>query len=156
MNEQITIKRTNGADEDFNKLIKQLDHELWTIMNEVQATYDKFNKVPDIKTVIVAYENNKAVGCGCFKKHNGTTVEIKRMFIIPDARRKGVAEKVLGELESWARELNFTTAVLETGKRMTHATSLYQKNGYAITENYGQYIGLEESVCMKKELKHSS
>ena len=152
MNKRLTIKRTDGADEDFNKLIRQLDHELWTIMNEVQATYDKFNKVPDIKTVIVVYEDNKAVGCGCFKKHNDTTVEIKRMFVVPDARRKGVAEKVLTELESWAWELNFTTAVLETGKRMTHATRLYQKNGYAITENYGQYIGLEESVCMKKAL----
>jgi len=152
MNKQLTIKRTNGADEDFNKLIRQLDHELWNIMNEVQATYDQFNKVPDIKTVVVVYENNIAVGCGCFKKFAEDTVEMKRMFVIPEARRSSVAEKVLSELESWARELNFTNAVLETGKRMSNATGLYLKNGYTITENYGQYIGLEESVCMKKPL----
>ncbi|MBK5270611.1 MAG: GNAT family N-acetyltransferase, partial [Bacteroidia bacterium] len=152
MNKLLTIKRTNGGDEDFNLLIQQLDIELWTIMNEVQATYDKFNKVPEIKTVVVAYENNKPVASGCFKKFADDTVEIKRMYVVPDLRRKGVAEAVLNELETWAKELKFTKAVLETGKRMTSASNLYKKCGYTVTENYGQYIGLEESVCMMKKL----
>jgi len=148
----LKVKRTGGDDNDFKILIQQLDNELWTIMNEVQATYDKFNKVPDNKTVVVVYENDKAIGCGCFKRFSNDTVEIKRMFVVPEARRKSVAQKILIELELWAKELKFTNAVLETGKRMTHATSFYIKNGYSITDNYGQYIGLEESVCMKKEL----
>jgi len=152
MNDQLTIKRTDSNDADFNTLIRQLDYELWTIMNEVQATYDQFNKVPDLPTVIVAYYNNEPVACGCFKKHNDNTVEIKRMFVVPESRGKDVATTILAELEKWAKELNYTTAVLETGKRMTPANQLYKKNGYSITENYGQYIGLEESVCMKKEL----
>jgi len=152
MQVQLTIKRTNGTDKDFNLLIQQLDHELWAIMNEVQATYDQFNKVPDIDTVIVAYEKNRPVGCGCFKKNSDDMVEIKRMFVVPDLRGKGIASVVLKELETWAKELNFSKAILETGKRMTHATNLYQNHGYVITENYGQYIGLEESVCMKKDL----
>lgn len=156
MNEQLTIKRTDSNDADFNKLIRQLDHELWNIMNEVQATYDQFNKVPDLPTVVLAYNNNVVVGCGCFKKFNDTTVEIKRMFVVRESRGKNVATTVLTELEKWAKELNYTTAILETGKRMTPANRLYQKNGYAVTENYGQYIGLEESVCMRKELNINS
>ncbi len=155
MNEQLTIKRTDSNDADFNNLIRQLDHELWTIMNEVQATYDQFNKVPDLPTVVLVYDNNKVVGCGCFKKFDDTTVEIKRMFVVPESRGKNVATTVLAELEKWAKELNYTMAVLETGKRMTPANKLYQKNGYSITENYGQYIGLEESVCMRKELNNN-
>ena len=123
-------------------------------MNEVQATSDQYNKVPDLPTVVLAYDNNKVVGCGCFKKFNDTTVEIKRMFVVPESRGKDVATTVLAELEKWAKELNYTTAILETGKRMTPANRLYQKNGYTITENYGQYIGLPESVCMKKELNY--
>src|SRR5258706_9896448 len=152
MSNMLTIKRTDGNNEDFNRLIQQLDHELWTIMNEVQATYDQFNKVPDIKTVVVAYENNVSIGCGCFKKYDNTTVEIKRMFVVPESRGKDVAITVLNELEKWAKELNYVTAILETGKRMIPANRLYKKAGYIITENYGQYIGLVESVCMKKEL----
>jgi GNAT superfamily N-acetyltransferase len=152
MDNQLTIKRTDSNDADFNTLIRQLDHELWTIMNEVQATYDQYNKVPDLPTVVLAYDNNKVVGCGCFKKFDDTTVEIKRMFVVPESRGKNVATAVLAELEKWAKELNYTMAVLETGKRMTPANQLYKKNGYSITENYGQYIGLEESVCMKKKL----
>ena len=152
MNERIIIKRTDSNNPDFNKLIRQLDHELWTIMNEVQATYDQFNKVPDLPTVVIVYNDDSPVGCGCFKKIDNTTVEIKRMFVTPESRVKNVATTVLNELEKWAKELNYQTAILETGKRMTPANRLYQKNGYSITENYGQYIGLPESVCMKKEL----
>ncbi len=155
MNKQLTIKRTNSNDADFNNLIRQLDYELWTIMNEVQATYDQYNKVPDLPTVVLVYDNNKVVGCGCFKKFDDTTVEIKRMFVVPESRGNNVATTVLAELEKWAMELSYTNAVLETGKRMTPANRLYQKNGYSITENYGQYIGLPESVCMKKELSKS-
>jgi len=152
MNKQLIIKRTDSNDADFNKLIRLLDHELWNIMNEVQATYDQYNKVPDLPTVVLAYDNNEVVGCGCFKKFDDTTVEIKRMFVVPESRGKNVATTVLAELEKWAKELNYTNAVLETGKKMTPANRLYQKNGYTITDNYGQYIGLPESVCMKKDL----
>lgn len=153
MNEQFTIKRTTGRDPDFEFLIRQLDNELWNEMNEVQATYDQFNKVPDIETVLLIYKNGNVIACGCFKKYGKDTVEIKRMFTIKEERGKGIAAKVLSELEKWAVELNFRYAILETGIKLRSALQLYNKSGYTITENYDQYIGLEQSVCMKKELK---
>jgi GNAT superfamily N-acetyltransferase len=71
------------------------------------------------------------------------------MFTLPEHRGKGIGFKILGELEKWAKEEGYTRAVLETGYLQKDAIHLYQKAGYEITENYGQYIGVENSVCMK-------
>jgi len=152
MSEKLTIKRTTGRDPDFEFLIRQLDNELWNEMNEVQATYDQFNKVPDIDTVLLVYKEGNVIACGCFKKYRNDTVEIKRMYTIKEERGKGVAANVLSELEKWAAELNYRYAILETGIKLLSAVRLYKKSGFAVTENYDQYIGLEQSVCMKKEL----
>ena len=152
MNEQLTIKRTTGRDPDFEFLIRQLDNELWNEMSEVQATYDQFNKVPDLDTVLLIYKEGKVTACGCFKKYRNDTVEIKRMFTVKEERGKGMAAKVLSELEKWAIELNYRYAILETGIKLLSAVQLYKRSGYSITDNYDQYIGLEQSVCMKKEL----
>lgn len=80
-------------------------------------------------------------------------MEVKRMFTMPEARGKGLASQILNELENWARELGYKTCVLETGIRQPEAIALYQKKGYEKTNNYGQYAGVANSVCFKKELK---
>jgi putative acetyltransferase len=59
---------------------------------------------------------------------------------------------VLAELERWAHELGYAGCVLETGKKQPEAIALYQRSGYALTPNYGQYIGVDNSVCMQKAL----
>jgi putative acetyltransferase len=153
MSEQLTIKRTNSNDTDFKKLIVGLDNELWNELKEDQSTYDQYNKVPDINTAIVLYENEKPVASGCFKKYNGDTVEIKRMFVKKAYRGKGLSKLILKELENWATESGYRYAILETSIRFKTARSLYMNAGYSIIENYDQYKGLQESVCMKKELK---
>jgi len=153
MHQFIAIKRTNGTDNDFVQLIGQLDNELWNELKEDQATYDQYNNVTYIDTAIVLYENMKPVASGCFKKHNAETVEIKRMYVVKECRGKKYAKKVLMELEGWASELGFAYAILETSIHFKAARSLYMNSGYTVIENYDQYKGLEESVCMKKELK---
>jgi putative acetyltransferase len=152
MKEKIIVKRTSSSDKDFQLLIEKLDDELWNELNEDQSTYDQYNKVPGINTVIVIYENEKPVSCGCFKKYTDDTAEIKRMFVEKEHRGKGLSKLVLEELENWARESGFQNAVLETSVHFKTARSLYTHAGYEIITNYGQYAGLEESVCMKKEL----
>lgn len=72
------------------------------------------------------------------------------MFVKPECRGQGIAQAVLAELESWAGELGFKECVLETGKKQPEAIRLYQKSGYELIPNYGQYAGIENSVCMKK------
>jgi hypothetical protein len=150
-----TIKRTTSNDKDFQWLIQQLDKELWDELHEDQATYDQYNKVPDISTAVVVYVNNQPAASGCFKKYNNDTVEIKRMFVTKQNRGKGLSKIILHELENWAMEEGFKFALLETSIHFIPATTLYKKAGYKIIPNYDQYKGLEESVCMKKGLTKS-
>jgi GNAT superfamily N-acetyltransferase len=139
MEKGLSIKRTHGSDPDFQLLITHLDHELWVELKDDQATYDQFNKVPDIKTAIVVYSNSLPVAIGCFKKFNDDTIEIKRMFVEKEFRGKGISKTVLNELEKWANESGFTNAVLETSQYFKAARSLYENAGYVIVPNYGQY-----------------
>ena len=148
----VQLVRTNNSNPGFRALIQQLDKELLGNYKEEQAVYSTYNKVENIDTVVVAYDNNKAAGCGCFKKFDDICVEIKRMYVAHGKRNLGIASAILNELELWAAELNFSHAVLETGTKQLGAIRLYQKKGYIITENYGQYINMPSSICMKKKL----
>lgn len=146
----LTLLRTNSKNEDFKNLVKLLDEGLKITDGKDHTFYDQFNKISNIKYAVVAYLNNEAVGCGAIKYFDETTVEIKRMFVPLSQRGKGVASQILRELETWATELNYTQTVLETGSRQIEALKLYRKNGYEVIENYGQYVGVENSVCFRK------
>ncbi len=152
MPDNIFIKRTNTDDPDFIQLIQQLDDELWNELNEDQATYDQYNKVPQIPTAIVVYANEVPVASGCFKVLETSTAEIKRMFVQKIHRGKGLSKIVLMELENWAGEQNISILILETSIHFKVARTLYQQAGFNIIPNYGPYKGLEESVCMQKIL----
>jgi GNAT superfamily N-acetyltransferase len=153
MNQNFRIKRTTTGDKDFQALVACLDHELWDELKEDQATYDQYNKVPDIKTAVLVYANNEPAACGCFKEYDTDTVEIKRMFVQKTSRGKGLSKNLLHELEQWALEKNYRYAVLETSIHFQTARRLYETSGYQVIPNYGPYAGLPESVCMKKELR---
>lgn len=146
------ITRTNSENADFIKLVALLDAELKFRDGEDHAFYAQFNKIDKIKYAVVAYENEMAVGCGAFKEYAPGTVEVKRMYVSENTRGKGIATKVLSELEKWAKELNYAHCVLETGKNQPEALGLYKKNGYSITANFGQYQNVDNSVCFKKKL----
>jgi len=124
------IKRTTANDEDFRLLVKALDHELWIELQDDQATYDQYNIVTGIPTAVVLYYDYKPVACGCFKKFDENTVEIKRMFVQKDQRKKGLSKKILTELEQWAKELNYNYAVLETSIHFQAARNLYSSKNY--------------------------
>lgn len=147
-----TIKRTNSENPDFIALTQKLDIVLCEIYGTNQADYEEYNKIVDLSTVILAYIDEVPTACACFKITDEDTVEIKRMFVLPEYRGKGIARLLLAELEKWAAELDYKTSILETGKLQPEAISLYQKAGYQIVPNYGQYEDKELSVCMTKSL----
>jgi len=149
----ITLVRSNSENKDFILLVKQLDDYLAELDGEEHAFYNQLNKIDKIKHVIVAYENNKPVGCGAMREHSPTSMEVKRMYTLPQCRGKGIATKILNELETWASELAYRKCVLETGKRQPEAIELYKKNGYRIIPSYGQYVAVENSVCFEKEIR---
>ncbi|BBO66614.1 N-acetyltransferase [Desulfosarcina alkanivorans] len=144
------IIRTNSSNQDFKKICNQLDKELNARYGHEQAIYDEHNIIEENKTVIVGYINEIPMAIGCFKQLDKDIIEIKRMYVSTLQRKKGFALKILSELEKWAKELGYSTAVLETGKKQPEAISLYKKANYEVTDNYGPYVGIENSVCMKK------
>ncbi|MDN3586583.1 GNAT family N-acetyltransferase [Pedobacter aquatilis] len=148
----LTLIRTDSNNTDFRELVLLLDKDLAVRDGDEHVFYSQFNKVDAIREVVIAYLNGNPVACGAIKPFSDVAAEVKRMFVHPDNRKKGYAAKILTELEKWAAELGFSECVLETGKKQPEAISLYQKVGYHIIPNYGQYIGVDNSVCMAKTI----
>lgn len=148
----MNLKRTNHTNENFQSLIKLLDKDLRGRYPEDQDEYDQYNKVDQIDHVLVAYVDDQLAGCGCFKTYDDEAVEIKRMFVRPEFRGRGISKAILSELETWAKEVGFSKAVLETGTAQEEALGLYQKQGYQRIPNYGQYVNMPNSVCFQKLL----
>jgi GNAT superfamily N-acetyltransferase len=147
-----TFARTDSSNKDFHHLVSLLDKDLAIRDGDEHAFYSQFNKIENIRNVIVAYEDEKAVGAAAFKEYLSAVVEIKRMFVLPEFRGKGIAFQILQQLEKWAAELNFSDCILETGRKQPEAIALYQKSGYKIIPNYGPYENVENSVCMSKKI----
>ena len=146
------LVQTNQASKDFQQLVEQLDAELAIRDGDDHAFYHQFNGIDALDHVVVAYENNRPVGCGAFKARNREQIEIKRMYVLPAARKKGYAATILKALEEWSAEIGFGEAILETGKAQIEALSFYPKQGYLVVPNFPPYKGIENSVCFKKTL----
>ncbi len=148
----ITLVRTTSSNIDFITLVNHLNNYLKIMDGEEHDFYSQYNGIESLKNVVVGYINNKPVGCGAFKNFDANRVEIKRMFTSIEFRGTGVAGEILKELEKWAKELAYSYCILETGKRQIEAVQFYKKNKYQIIDNYGQYIGVANSICFEKKL----
>lgn len=148
----ITFKRTTSDDVDFQNLILFLDQELKIRDAEEHHFFIQFNKVDKIRNVIIFYNKGLAVGCGSFKKYDNETVEIKRMFVHSNYRGKGIAFQILKELELWAKELEYSNCILETGDKQPEAIRLYQKAEYSIIPNFAQYENIKSRICFQKDI----
>jgi len=149
----IKLLRCNSNNKEFRDLVILLDKDLNSMYGILQAQYEKFNKIESIETVVVAYQDKIPIGCGCFKKFDTSSVEIKRMFVKKENRGKGIAKMILTELERWAKENGNITSFLETGIKQHKAISFYTNFGYKRIENFGQYFGNNNSICMSKVFK---
>lgn len=147
----INIKRTDSHDKYFQKLVKELDNDLMIRDGEEHLFYNQFNKIDSIKNAVVAYEEGQPVGCGAIREFSEDAMEVKRMYVLPAKRGQGVAAAILKELETWSRELNYKSCVLETGKKQPEAIAFYKKNNYKVIPSFGQYLNVENSICFEKE-----
>lgn len=148
----LRLQRTDSKNPDFIKLVERLDANLAERDGEDHAFYNQFNSIANLNHTVVLYKDKKPVACGAIKKFNDSYMEVKRMYVPLEERGNGYATKVLSDLELWAKELGNTYCILETGKRQPEAIALYEKNGYQRISNYGQYQGVENSVCFKKSV----
>ncbi|CAN1516789.1 WecD Histone acetyltransferase HPA2 and related acetyltransferases [Flavobacteriaceae bacterium] len=148
----ISFLRTHSENPDFKKLVVELDAILKILDGEDHVFYADLNQNAVLNEVLIAFENNAPVGCGAFRTYSENIVEIKRMYVPELYRNKGIASKILAELEAWAKELGNTKCILETGIMQVEAIGLYPKNGYEKIENYGNYKGVANSICFGKTI----
>lgn len=149
---ELEIIAANGENADFIKLTKLLDEELSKQYGELQKQYDKYNRLDDINDVIIIYEDEIPAACGAIKEYDSDSIELKRIFVKQEFRQRGLSKLVLGELEELGREKGYKYALLETGIKQHEAINLYKNSGYETIQNYGQYEGNGNSICMKKAL----
>jgi putative acetyltransferase len=147
----ITIIRTQSDNIHFQTLVKELDKDLAIRDGDEHAFYAHFNKSDKIKHAIVTFDGELAVGCGAIRVFDENCMEVKRMWVEPSHRGKGIASMMLKELESWAQELGLNKCILETGNKQLEAIELYKKNNYTIIENFGPYQGIANSICFEKK-----
>jgi GNAT superfamily N-acetyltransferase len=146
------LERTTSEHPGFVSLVRLLDAYLAHVDGDEHAFYAQYNKIAALQNAVVALDGDTPIGCGAFKPFDENSVEIKRMYVLPEWRGKGVAPQILTGLEHWAAELGYGRCVLETGLRMPDAVAFYTKNSYRRIENFGQYAGVENSACFEKLL----
>jgi putative acetyltransferase len=101
---------------------------------------------------VLASYDGRPVGCGAFRPLDARTVEIKRMFVRPEFRGRGIARSILGMLEAEASRRGHARSVLETAARQPEAIALYRRCGYAPIEAFGPYAGNPRALCFGKDL----
>lgn len=85
---------------------------------------------------VAIYEGDHAVAGGGVKRLDARTAEIKRMYVVPDRRGRGLARMLLAALENLARELGYAAVRLDTGREQPHARALYESAGYSGVPDY--------------------
>lgn len=148
----VSITRATADDPRFLKLAAELTEMLAELNGEAQAFYGPLNDVEDGAHAVLALAEGEPVACGAFRLMGTETVEIKRMFVSPEWRGKGISKRVLSELEAWSTEVGRRSAILETSRRLEAANRLYKRSGYEVIPNYGPYVDAPDSVCMRKDL----
>lgn len=144
--------RTDGRDSSFLTLVSNLDHELRVYDGEEHGFYAQFNKTDRIMHVVIALSSELAIACGALRHYDDVSMEVKRMYVMPEFRRMGISRSILHELELWSEELGYKRCILETGKRQLEAVALYRNSHYAEIPNFGPYEGVENSICFEKWL----
>jgi putative acetyltransferase len=150
--DNLTIEPGAIASADAVRLVARLDAELDRRYPNARGQFTAANTLADHATFLVATLDGRPVGCGAFRPLDDSAVEVKRMFVEPDCRGRGIGRRLLAELEDRARRAGYSLARLETGVRQPEAIGLYESAGYRRIPNYGIYAGNADSACFEKSL----
>lgn len=148
----IQLQRTTSDHPSFRKLIVKLDVYLAEINGESHDFFQQHNTLEQIRHVLIAAYENESAGCGAMREFDRETMEIKRMYVLPEFRRKGIASQLVVALEAWAVEMGYRRCILETSVLMEDAVKTYCSLGYQPISNYGPYLDVESSRCFEKIL----
>ena len=146
------IRRTTSDDPRFRAMVAELDAELWRRYGEGNVEFAPHNVLHTLATCVVALDGDTPVGCGAIRPYSTDAIEIKRMYVAPAMRGRGISKQILAELLAWSRELGYPFAILETGPEQPEAVGLYERAGFERTERYSPYLDQPTSICMRKPL----
>lgn len=136
----------------------ELMRELWADLdalygNSATTSYELTGMEDARAAFVIAREAGAAVGCAALRPISGEIAEVKRMYVRPEMRRKGVARQLMSALEQIARDGGFREVWLETGLPQVAAIELYEQLGYTTISPYGEYKDEADSVCYAKQLR---
>ena len=156
--ESIRIARAQLTDDASRVLIESLNAELTGAYPEPGATHfglDPAEVSGGRGAFLVIYQEETPVGCGAVRRLDSETAELKRMYVSPAVRGRGLGRRLIAALESEARALGVGRLILETGIRQSAALALYRATGFESIPLYGEYLGSPEtSICLGKVLAH--
>ncbi len=135
--------------DDARRLIAALDEHL----SGLYPPEENFFELPHADAFLIARLDGAAVGCGAVRFLDAVTAEVKRMFVDPAVRGRGIAAAILAELEAFARGAGAERLVLETGERQHAALVLYARAGFVTIPCFGAYAASKSSVCFEKNLR---
>ena len=137
-------------------MIAALNSELSAAFPEPGANHFSLSEtqiVPGDGAFVIAYLDNRAVGCGAVRRLDDSTAELKRMYVEPSVRGRGIGRSLVDALEHEARRLGVIKIVLETGTRLAPAIQMYEAMGYARIPLFGEYLSSPDtSLCFGKSL----
>ena len=116
------------------------------------AVVDPAEFLPPAGLFLAASVGDEPAGCGAWRVHAPGVVEVKRVFVAPAFRRRGLAELIMSTLEGSAARAGHREVVLNTGRRQPEALALYDRLGYRPVPGYGVYAGERGAVFLGKAL----
>ena len=137
---------------DFRMLAAKLDEYYFELVGDVQLRYADANRPENFPCLMVVYEEDAPIACGCWKPIDEVTAEVKRIYVLPQYRRKGAASALITAVEQNAVSTGRTHFILETARTTADSASLYLSLGYREIDYYGSPAGAENCRCFRKEV----
>lgn len=149
----LQLVQVTPENEDLAGLINKLDQYLFERypVEEVHVIDFEDPLVNDI-SFVVAYYAGQAVGCGAIRPLDKEYTEVKRFYVDPQYRQKGVAAAILAYLEDKAKQLDYRALRLETGEEQPEAIRFYRKHGFYEIPKFGEYVDCKLSICFEKQI----
>ncbi len=150
----IVIDRDTADSVDARRLFGELWAEVDSIYGNEAPSGGALPGMDVPRTVfVVARDSGEAIGCGAIRPFTSEIAEVKRLYVSPAHRGRGIAREIIDALEQFARENGFSELWLETGLRQPAAIRLYERLGYTRIAGFGDYKDDPLSVCYGLSLK---
>jgi len=144
--EQFRIERRSADDEEILRLFSLHDDFMIDFLGEDRVYYTRYGEHEKLAAVWAAVINGQAVGCAAYRMKETSVGEVKRVFVQPDYRGRGLSKALLSAVEEHARKEECDKLFLDTRITLEPAVTLYRKAGFEIVFRQGLYVQMEKRI----------